>query len=303
MATATKSAPRRKLRGKSPKDVKPRRAKVLIFGEGGVGKTWASLDFPDCYFVDTEGGATQPQYTKKLQEVGAMYLGPDEGAGEFGTVLDEVKTLATTTHDRKTIVIDSISKLHLASIAAEEEAMVVAGRDMSKTFGAEKKPAVKATRHLIRWMDKTDMNFILIAHSKANWVGGEVAGHTFDAYDKLRYELDLCLRIVKTGDSRRAIVDKSRLEGFKDGDSFDWTYGDFAKRFGRAALEGDSVALTLASSEQVSELHVLLENVQTEDGWASKCLDKAGCQSWIEMDETTIQKCIDHLRGKIGGAK
>lgn len=106
----------RTLRAKKPKEQKPKKAKVLIFGAPGVGKTWTSLDFPDCYYIDVEGGATNPEYQHKLEESGAMYFGPPDAA-DFLTVLEEIKTLAMTKHDRRTLIIDSYSKLFLSSIA------------------------------------------------------------------------------------------------------------------------------------------------------------------------------------------
>jgi AAA domain len=40
-----------------PESVQPKKPKVLVFGPPGVGKTWASLDFPRVYYIDTEPGS------------------------------------------------------------------------------------------------------------------------------------------------------------------------------------------------------------------------------------------------------
>ena len=126
----------RQLRARKPKEQRPKKAKVLIHGPAGVGKTWTSLDFPNCYYIDVEGGATNEQYQHKLEESGALYFGQDDGASDFLTVLEEIKTLAMTKHDRKTLIIDSYSKLFLSSIAEEEERLSDGGEKIA--FGNEK---------------------------------------------------------------------------------------------------------------------------------------------------------------------
>lgn len=289
-----------KLRAKKPNAKKSEKAKVLVLGRPGVGKTWLSIDFPDVLYVDCEGGAKRAEYQQKLEAAGAMVMGPDEGSGDFPAVLEEVQALAMSSHDFKTLVIDSYSKLFNNTIAEEEERLTAAGEKIA--FGNEKKPAVKFSRRLVRWLQKLDMNVILICHEKPLWEGGEQIGHTYDGWDKLAYELDLTLRVTKTGDSRNAHVMKSRLSEFPDGSTFPWAYDEFARRYGRKTLEGDVKALKPATDEQVNEVTVLLSHAQSANsttklpnGWESKALEKAGVEHWAEMDADTIQKCIDYL--------
>lgn len=286
----------RKLRAKKPKEQKPKKAKVLIFGAAGVGKTWTSLDFPDCLYLDVEGGATNEQYTDKLAKSGALYLGQPESS-DFRSVLEEIKTLAMTRHDRKTLIIDSYSKLFLSAVAEEEERLAEAGDKIA--FGNEKKPAVKYSRRLVTWLDKIDMNVIVICHEKALWKNGEQIGETFDGWDKLSYELDLTLQIKRHGPERVAVVHKSRLAGFDDGAQFEWSYPEFARRYGRELIESGVSALEPASEDQVTRLGVLLDTVQVDDGTKTKWLDKAGVDTWAEMDSDTIQSCIDFLQKKV----
>ena len=46
-----------KLKAKDPVLAEPSRLKLQIFGPPGVGKTWGVLEWPACYYIDTEGGA------------------------------------------------------------------------------------------------------------------------------------------------------------------------------------------------------------------------------------------------------
>lgn len=286
----------RQLRAKKPKDQKPKKAKVLIFGPPGVGKTWTSLEFPDCYYIDVEGGATNPQYIDKLEQSGALYFGhPD--ASDFLTVLEEIKSLAMTDHDRKTLIIDSYSKLFASTIAEEEERLTAAGEKIA--FGNEKKPAVKYSRRLVTWLDKLDMNVILICHEKAQWKNGEQIGETFDGYDKMAYELDLTLQISKRGPERIATIRKSRLEGFPDGDTLEFSYQEFARRYGRDKIESTVATLTPATDEQVSKLKHLIDLGLVDTATTTKWIEKAGVDTWAEMDSDTIQSCIDFLAKKV----
>lgn len=287
------------LRGKDPKAAEPSKPKVLIYGKPGVGKTWASLDFPGVYYIDTEGGADLSHYTDKLSQAGGLYLGPEDGACEFATVLSQIKALASEKHDHRTLVIDSISKLFNASVAMEAERL-----GDKNAFGADKKPAIASMRQMVSWLQKLDMNVILIAHEKVEWGTndkGERAetGATFDCWDKLEYELHLALRVVKQGKSRKAFIRKSRLLGFPEAESFAWSYADFAERYGKHIIEGSVRTITLAAPEQISEVRRLLDAVRVEDDFAAKCFAKAGASDWTDLEGVQIEKVITFLRGRI----
>ncbi len=282
----------RVLKGHDPKTVTPSKPKILIYGAAGVGKTWASLEFPSVYYIDTEAGADLAQYTAKLKASGAAYMGPDDGANDFKAVLEEIQTLATTDHPYKTLVIDSFSKLFNTQVAATAEAMEKAGKE--DAFGASKKQAIAYTRRLVAWLDKLDMNVVLIAHQRSEWKDGKEVGQTFDGWDKLMYELHLCLQIVKQGSARKARVVKSRLESFPDAEFFDWSYSSFSEKYGKAVIEAAGKKLELTTPEQAKEYGALLEAVKVGpdvlDKWASACPDVA------ELETSAMAKRIAYLR-------
>lgn len=289
----------RALRGTDPKAAKPSKPKILIYGKPGVGKTWTSLDFPSVYYIDCEGGANLSHYTDRLKAAGGAYLGPSDGANDFGVVTDEIVTLATTQHRYRTLVIDSYSKIFNTAVAAEHQRMEESGRDMEKTFGAEKKVAINSTRRWLRWFEKLDLNVILICHERDLWKDGKTIGTTFDGWDKLEYELHLCLHIVKQGASRKARVTKTRLEQFPDATTFDWSYAEFSKRFGQDVIEASAVPFVPASGEQVTKLKTLIDVLKVDADTVAKWKEKAGVDELEDMDADTIQKCIDHLTAKL----
>jgi hypothetical protein len=288
-----------KLRAHDPKEAKVSKPKILIFGRPGVGKTWGSLDFPSVYYIDTEGGANLDHYTDKLKKAGGVYLGPDDGSNDFNVVTEEIIALATTKHDYRTLIIDSYSKIFNTQVSADHERMDKNGRDMEKTFGAEKKPAINWTRKWLRWFDKLDMNVILICHERDVYKDGKMTGTNFDGWDKLEYELHLALRIVKQGNSRIANVTKTRLEKFEDGATFPWSYAEFAKRYGQDVIESAATPIVPATAEQIGRLNQLIDLLKVPADLTDKWMEKAGVDEWREMDTDTIQKCLDYLTVKL----
>lgn len=282
-----------KLKAVKPQEAEPSKPKILIFGKAGVGKTWTSLDFPSVYYIDTEGGANRKHYTDKLTNSGGAYMGQEQGSLDFDTVIEQIQALATEKHQYKTIVIDSFTKLYQTYQAEMAEKV---GDD----YGRDKKEANKPTRRLINWLGRLDMNVILIAHEKPLWgldqnkQRNEI-GVTFDAYEKLDYELDLCLNIIKAGPNRNAKITKSRLIGFEENSLFPWSYAEFSNRYGKDVIEKEGKQVKLATPKQLEEISRLLKTVQLKDGLEKKWLTAGGAEKWEEMDETAVQGCIDYI--------
>jgi hypothetical protein len=282
--------------------IRPRKPKILAYGASGVGKTQFALDWPDVYFLDVEGGATQPEYREKLKASRGLYLGPDEGAASFDVVLDQVKALATEEHDRRTLVIDSMTKLFANEIAREAERLTEAGK--KNEFGADKKPAVNYMRQLVSWLTRMDMNVILICGEVAEWgkdANGDRTqiGSTFDCWPRLEYELDLAIQVVKLGNSRYGKVRKSRIAAFEHANTFDWSYDVFASMYGRDVVEESSGPLVCATPDQLTEINRLLGIVKLEDGTVDKWLAVANVTAWDEMAADRAAKAIDYLRGRM----
>ena len=286
------------LKARKPETVQPSKPKFLISGESGVGKTFFALDFPKPYLIDTEVGATRPQYQEKLKKVGGVYFGKEEGSQDFNTVLEEVKALATTKHEYKTLIIDSFSYLYLLE-ASEAELKV--GSD----FGRDKKEANKPTRQLIRWLEKLDMTVILICHSKPKWVrkGKEVIqeGNTFDGYDKLEYILDLWIEIPKGG--KTFLIKKSRIESLPQDDSMPLDYKKFADVYGNGILEAESKPAELATKEQIKVIDEFINVLNIDQDQVNKWFKKCDVELFEEMSQTQAQDLIVHLQTKLNKLK
>jgi hypothetical protein len=287
------------MRGKPPKEAKAPKPKIAVFGGAGVGKTWGSLDWPDCYFIDSEGGAALPHYASKLETSKGLYVGQEDGANDPDVVLQEIKELATKKHDRKTAIIDSYTYLYNAMLLKEYQRLVDKGQDPEGFFGRDKKPAIAFSKKLLSWIEKCDMNVLMICHAKDEWKDGKVTRQIFDGWEKCEYILNLIIHVTKQGTRRVARTTKSRFEQFPEGETFDWSYDVFRERFGHEVLEAEASAITLATTDQVTELTRLIETVNFDKELCHKWKDKAGVDTWADMDTETIQKCIDHLALKL----
>lgn len=288
-----------KLKAKDPLTVEPTKPKFVIYSASGVGKTWFGLSFPSVYYIDTEGGASRAHYMERLSKAGGQYLGVEEGSLDFEVVIDQIKALSTEKHKFKTVVIDSISKLFNNAVASEAERL-----GDKNAFGADKKPAIAYMRRLVAALGRLDMNVILIAHEKAEWgmdsKGDRVElGKVADCWDKLIYELDLALHCQKRGASRAAVVKKSRLIGFPEGQSFPLEFTDFADRYGKDIIEKSAKQIKLATPEQVGEINRLVELLKIDSATVEKWLEKANAETIAEFNESQASKIIESLKSKI----
>lgn len=289
-----------KLKAKTPGETQPGKTKQLIFGPSGVGKTWYALSYPKPYYLDTEGGADLLHYQERLKTAGGVYMGPADGTLDFATVIDEIKTLATETHGYETLIIDSITKLFQTCIAQEADRL--GDKD---AFGASKKPAIAWMRRLVAWLSRLDMNVVLIAHETSEWGKDDKTGQRVeigkmaDVWDKLIYELHLTLWCQKRGPQRVAIVRKSRLTGFPEGESFKLEFGAFAERYGKDFIDAPAKPIVLATADQVTEINRLLGIVKVTEEEITKLLTKAGAENFAELNESQAASTINWLTKKI----
>lgn len=287
-----------KLRGVAPHAVE-KRLKALFYGPAGVGKTTASIQFPKPYLIDTERGAENDDYVKALEASGGAYWSttdPEE-------MIEEIRTLISTKHDYKTLIIDPATVIYndLLDKFAESE-----GTD----FGRHKGPADRRFKHMLALLLRLDMNVIMTSHSKTKWEkakdskGNDTitdAGQTFDCYPKLDYLFDLVFEIQKRGKDRVGIVRKTRISSFPESEVFPFCYDEIADRYGRSILERKAIAVALASPAQAATIQDLIDVRKDGVEVLKKALDKTGAATIEEMPTDKADMFIDYL--KSGGSK
>ena len=293
------SSAKSKLKARAPETVRPGKIKAVLYGVSGVGKTTLALSFPSPYYFDVEGGAKGAQYRELLANSGGVYMGPEDGTLSFDTLIDQMKALSTERHPYKTLIIDSLTKLFQTAIAQEAEKL--GDKDV---FGASKKPAIAMMRRVVMQASRLDMNIWFVCHETAEWGldkngNRSEIGRAPDVWEKLIYELDLAIQAVKRGPQRLAIVKKTRLVNFPEGESFPLEYGEFAARAGRETIEAEAQAVVLATPSQVEEIKKLLSIVRTPDDEVQKWFDKAGVDCWEDMTGDYAAKVQEFLRKKL----
>jgi broad-specificity NMP kinase len=275
------------LKGVKPEAIK-KRLKVLFYGAPGVGKTTAAIQFPSPYLIDTEKGAENDSYVKELQKSNGVIF----QTSDFEEIVTEIKELLTVKHDFRTLVIDPLTTPYNDLIEKSEKKV---GTDFGRHFNE----ANKRIKHLYNQLMRLDMNVIVTCHSKDKYGDNmSIVGTTFDCYKKLDYMFDLVLEIQKRGGQRFAVIRKSRLEEFKEGDSFPHSYEEIAKRYGGDILEKKAVVEKLASKDQVILLKHLVELYKEPIEVVDKWKEKAKVESFEEMNEEIIDKIIKHMESK-----
>lgn len=283
-----------RLKAVKPDKVEPKKPKIVIFGDQGVGKSYFSLQFPNVYYIDAEGGAWREQYLDLLSSSGGEYFGKENGASDFLEVIEQVKALSIEKHTFKTVVIDSVSTLFNDIIVKEMERL-----GEKDAFGASKKPAIRLTKILLNWLDKLDMNVILICREKAKWAGDKQIGVTYDGWDQLGYELDLCINIVLQGGSRKGVVTKSRIKSFALNERFDWNFDVFSEKYGKDIISQEVKPTIFATEEQLAELSKYIEIINVSQETINKWLEQAKVDVIEEIPARSIAKIIDAIKAKL----
>jgi hypothetical protein len=276
------------LRAKAPEIKQAKRAKILISGEPGSGKTYFSLGFPGVYFIDTEYGAEREQYQRRLIETGGMYLGREHGVNTFEEVIKEVKALTTEKHTYKTVVIDSLSHIYnLEAAKAEEKG--------GSEFGRDKKMANIPSRQLLRWIDLMEMNVVLVAHTKKDWSNKEAVTTIYDAYDKTGYALDLWLEFTP----KSIIVRKSRIETLQAGTVLKRDYAAFAELYGNATINQPATPVVMATTDQLARVQTLIEALNIKSEMIESNFKKMDVERWDDMTSVQIAGIITMFEGKL----
>lgn len=288
------------LKAKAPEKVE-KRLKMFIYGEAGIGKTTAALQFPNAYIIDTERGTSF--YADSINKAGSVVLqtlNPDE-------IKEEIHSLLTERHSYRTLILDPVTQIYNATqekwTRIFEKYAGSAKEKEVQDFGVRYWGKVKSDyKGLHRLMTALDMNIIATAHQKDVYgTNFSKLGVTFDDIKGSDYFWDYIFRIEKRGTERVAVTIKERAEigQAKFPDEFIWSYDNFLKYYGKEVIEREAAPVVMATPEQVQRVLDLLETVKVEDDFVDKVFAKHDVQSWDEMKGETIAKAIEHLESKM----
>lgn len=275
------------LRGKKP-EATEKRLKALFFGEPGSGKTTAAIQFPRPYLIDTEKGAENEQYVKKINAVGGAVF----QSNDFTEITREVTSLLSEKHEFRTLIIDPITTIW-------DDQLNKAEAKVGSEFGRHYGEAKKAWKRLNNLLLRLDMNVIVTSHQK-NLYGDGMAliGKTYDGPKGLDYMFDMVFEVQRRGKERAGIIRKTRLESFPEGEAFPFSYEEIAKRYGREVLERDALPVALIDAGTAARLQELLDARKDGSDLLDKWLTKAQADDIAELPADVAAKCIAFLLNK-----
>lgn len=282
----------------------PKRPKIFLYGAAGSWKTSTAIQFPSPYLIDTERGAENEQYVQALKAAGGVYM----HTTDLSEITEQVLALMQEKHGYRTLIVDPLTVAYNDALDTQATANVAAEGGDGTEFGRHKRVPDRAIRRLIGLIYRLDMNVVITSHEKIQYkkVGNkfEVMGTTFDCFNKLDYMFDLVLATEKRGQECVAIVRKSRVQAFADGEAFPLSYEAIADRYGREVLERGSEPVKLASPEQVARLTHLVDTVKINPEKENaeivqKWLDASDAGSFSEMPEEIVAKCIAMVEARI----
>jgi hypothetical protein len=292
------------LRAKKP-EAKEKRLKMLMYGSPGVGKTTASIQFPNSYIIDTEKGTDF--YNKTITKSGSVVL----QTLDIDEIKAEIKELLTTNHEYKTLIIDPITKLYESvqqkwTGVFERYAKTEKEKEVGD-FGLRYWGKVKSDwKELLRLILNLDMNVIITSHQKIMYgLGMTKIGDTFDSMKGDDYFYDYMFQLVNKGNKRVAVTMKERAEigENKFPEEFEWSYANFVKFYGKEILEKEATKLEIASKEDIQMLKNLIETLNISEDVTSKWLAKADVENFSDMPKDMVIKCIKFCEDKIKSVK
>jgi hypothetical protein len=286
------------LRAKKPV-IKEERFKSVVYANRGVGKTHFCCSFPNTYFIDTEGLEAHPHFVEMLIKNSSDIA----RINELSDIIAEVKTLLSTKHEYKTLVIDSISfPFHLlANMEAERLAKKSKDGSEGTEFGANMAKAKRQTFELGMLLSRLDMNVLVTAHEKVKYEKGVEIGKSADANEKIEYALGSVINLRRQGKKVRAFIDKSRYTQLPTGESleFDEGYEMLKGLLGNTVFEKVSQNEALATQEQIEEARALIANLNVPEEWLNKRIASCRAAYLEQLTEKDMQDLINLMLDRI----
>jgi len=273
------------LRGSTPIATE-QRPKVLLFGDAGVGKTTAALQFPSPYVIDAERGTTAKPYVDAIVQSGGAVL----HTTDVDEVIGEVRALHSEQHAYRTLVLDPVTTVY-------DDLLDRCSLQFGEEWGRHYREANKVMKRLRNLLLRLDMAVLVTAHGKVEY-GDDMkkVGTTFDGWRKLDFIFDLVIELTRRGKERWGRVRKNRYPQFADGEEFRWTYGVFRERFGPGLMERPAAPYPLATESQLSEVEGLFSQAPVDrSSLESKWLRAAGVDSLADMRLEDLEKCLQYL--------
>ena len=230
---------------------------------------------------------------------------------DFEEIVEEIKSLLTTKHEYKTLVLDPVTQIYNSlqdkwTRIFEKYATTEKEREV-QDFGMRYWGKVKGEyKQMQRLITKLDMNIIATSHQKDVYGAGfSKIGTTYDSMKGENYFFDLIFQIEKRGDQHFCKTIKERVEigEAKFPAEFEWSYKNFCKYYGKEIIEKESTPVLMATGEQVEKLEKMIEVLNLDLEIINKWHNKADTTEFSEMTADQIGKCIEYVEKKLEDLK
>ena len=205
----------------------------------------------------------------------------------FDDIVQEVRSLISTDHDYRTLVIDPVTVVYEDMLSHWERRV---GSDYGRHFAAAK----KEWRRLSALLTHLDMNVILTAHAKLQYADDgsfKVIGATYDGAKGTDYWVDLSVECFRGTEDRSFRVIKSRSKARRARSALE--YGSIAATYG-GNLEG--LAVSRPSIRLISDGQAVLEDRQDGEALLTKWLRAAGVEELADMQADQVRRCIEWMQ-------
>lgn len=269
------------LAGKAPTDTG--RLAGLLFGDSGVGKTWACItSMPRPYIFDTEAGASH--YSDLINEAGGAVV----QTVDIDEVCTELRKLIRYDHPFRSIIIDPLTTLY-------DEAVMVGERLVGTDWSAHYQYANRRMKEMMSLVARCDMHVLATSHEKNEWVDNKATGgKTIDGWKRTKYAFDLVMHMRLIGKRRIVEVKKSRLAGFPLEDTFEFSTDELQRRLG-GRWDEQAETVDVAEPERVERLRSLIVQRDIDNATVEKWCKKAKVAALEDMHPDVVERCITYL--------
>ena len=274
----------------------PKRLKLFLWGDSGVGKTTLALQFPAPVLIDLEGGADPYGDAFDFHVLRASTADEVSGA---------VRWLLANEHPYRTLILDPIT-VFWDALQRKWSDIFLRRNKGSKGYRFEfydLQPrdwmTIKSEfKEFVRQLIALDMNVIVTARQKVQYADGgfmKVAGETFDGEKSLPYLFDTIVRLFRDEQVRfMAACLKDRTNRLP-AEPFETSYAVFEQAFGLEALTRQAHPTVLASEEQKRQIRALIEQVGMRPEQVSERLAAYGADSLEDLMQDPAQIILHKL--------
>lgn len=263
---------------------------ALIAGESGCGKSFFVANVRDALIFDTDIGGGLTYADERIKRNGSERI----EAGSYDEVLSELKDRQKrgVLKSIKTLAIDHVSALHQGSTLRHNPSM-------ERDFGRASDLATREWRKIREFCRTQDFNLIATAHTKAKWENEKSVGTMADGAKNLEGDMSIVLQIRRAAQyPSTAWVQKWRRDPEDPRGLIPPTFPFTMEHFENLAgpgLTAPREPAKLATADQVKRITELLTIAKLEEGTEAKWFKKAGVESFAEMLEADLGKCIAHV--------